>query len=144
LDLIGRKLPIGYGRLLRRFFEPAQAFIAEERKNADLEFILVPLQKTFGKLQQVTAWIAERGMADPNDAAAGASEYLRLFGLVILGYFWARAAKISLIKTEDVFYRGKLATARFYAAHLLPQVNALALSIMAGSEAVMQPDEACF
>jgi len=144
LDLIGRKLPTGYGRLLRRFFEPEQAFIAAEQNNADLQFILVPLQKTFGKLQQVTVWIAERGMADPNDAAAGAYEYLRLFGLVALGYFWARAAKISMTKTDDVFYRGKLATARFYAAHLLPQVNALALSIMAGSEAVMQPDEACF
>jgi len=144
LDLIGRKLPTGYGRLLRRFFEPVQTFIAAEQNNADLQFILVPLQKTFGKLQQVTVWIAERGMADPNDAAAGAYEYLRLFGLVALGYFWARAAKISMTKTDDVFYRGKLATARFYAAHLLPQVNALALSIMAGSEAVMQPDEACF
>ena len=144
LDLIGRKLPIGYGRLLRRFFEPVQAFIATERNNADLEFILVPLQKTFGKLQQVTVWMAERGMADPNDAAAGACEYLRLFGLVALGYFWARAAQVSITKTSDVFYRGKLATARFYAAHLLPQVNALALSIMAGSEAVMQPGEDCF
>jgi alkylation response protein AidB-like acyl-CoA dehydrogenase len=144
LDLIGRKLPTGYGRLLRRFFEPVQAFIAAEQNNADLQFILVPLQKTFGKLQQVTVWMAERGMADPNDAAAGAYEYLRLFGLVALGYFWARAAKISMTKTGDVFYRGKLATARFYAAHLLPQVNALALSIMAGSEAVMQPDEAWF
>src|SRR5712692_192913 len=144
LDLIGRKLPTGYGRLLRRFFEPVQEFIAAEQNNADLQFILVPLQKTFGKLQQVTVWMAERGMADPNDAAAGAYEYLRLFGLVALGYFWARAAKISMTKTGDVFYRGKLATARFYAAHLLPQVNALALSIMAGSEAVMQPDEACF
>jgi len=144
LDLIGRKLPIGYGRLLRRFFEPVQAFIAAERNNADLEFILVPLQKTFGKLQQVTVWMAERGMADPNDAAAGACEYLRLFGLVALGYFWARAAQVSITKTSDVFYRGKLATARFYAAHLLPQVNALALSIMAGSEAVMQPGEDCF
>ncbi len=144
LDLIGRKLPTGYGRLLRRFFEPVQAFIAAEQNNADLQFILLPLQKTFAKLQQVTVWIAERGTADPNEAAAGATEYLRLFGLVALGYFWTRAAKIALPKAGDAFYRGKLATARFYAAHLLPQVNALALSILAGSEAVMQPDEACF
>jgi len=144
LDLIGRKLPTGYGRLLRRFFEPVQEFIAAEQNNAELQFILVPLQKTFGKLQQVTVWMAERGMADSNDAAAGACEYLRLFALVALAHFWARAAKISLTQTDDAFYRGKLATARFYGAHLLPQVNALALSIMAGSEAVMQPDEACF
>ncbi|SRR5712692_2792542 len=144
LDLVGRKLPMHNGRLLRRFFHPVQVFLEAESANPDLGFITGPLRNAFTRLQATTAWMAERGLNDPHQPAAGACEYLRLLGLTALGYFWARAARTALPKAAEPFYRTKLATARFYAAKLLPQVDALAAGVMAGAETVMAPDEADF
>jgi hypothetical protein len=55
-------------------------------------------------------------------------------------YLWARTAQLALPNTAGVeadFYRGKVNTARFYMQHCLPQVDALAKSIVAGPSAVM-------
>ena len=43
------------------------------------------LAKAFAKLQQATAQLAERGLKDPEEAVSGATDYLRLFGHVVMG-----------------------------------------------------------
>ena len=40
-------------------------------------------------------WLAQHGIANPNDAGAGAVDYLRLMGIVMVGWMWARMAKLS-------------------------------------------------
>ncbi|MHA1536818.1 MAG: acyl-CoA dehydrogenase C-terminal domain-containing protein, partial [Alphaproteobacteria bacterium] len=120
LDLIGRKLPAHMGRYLRRFFHPVQAFIEENSNDKEMAEFTTPLFRSFAKLQQTTLWLAEAGLKDVNDAAGGASEYLRAFGYVAIGYMWARMAKIALARLaegangEEKFYQAKLDTARFY------------------------------
>jgi hypothetical protein len=102
--------------------------------------------KAFGRLQQVTALIAQKGMGDPDEAGAAASEYLRAFGLVAMGYLWTRIAETGLGKLggdEAMFYQGKVATARFYMARVLPETNALFANIAAGAKPLMElPAEA--
>ena len=147
LDLVGRKLPQHMGRLLRRFFHPVADFLEENQAEAELTDFVLPLAKAFGRLQQATAWVAQQGLRDPEEAGAAASDYLRLFALVALAYLWARTAKVALAKREaenGAFYRAKLATARFYMTRLLPQSSALFAAIMAGAKPVMEPEEAWF
>jgi len=103
--------------------------------------------KAFGRLQQVTALVAQKGMADPDEAGAAASEYLRAFGLVAMGYLWARIAEVALAKLageEALFYKAKLATARFYIARLLPETNALFANIAAGAKPLMELEAEAF
>ena len=38
-------------------------------------------------------WFMQNAMAKPDNAGAGATDYMHLFGLVALGYMWARIAK---------------------------------------------------
>ncbi len=140
LDLVGRKLGIGTGRLLRRFFHPVQAFIEETQGEPPMAEFTLPLFKAFARLQQTTAWVAQQGLKDPEEAGAAASDYLRLFALVALAYMWARMARIALDKQdgdEAEFYRAKLATARFYMTRLLPQHTAHAAALMAGKAPLM-------
>ena len=147
LDLVGRKLPQHMGRLLRRFFHPVADFLEENQAEAELMDFVLPLAKAFGRLQQATAWVAQQGLRDPEEAGAAASDYLRLFALVALAYLWARTAKVALAKREaenGAFYNAKLATARFYMTRLLPQSSALFAAIMAGAKPVMEPEEAWF
>ncbi len=61
MDLIGRKMPQGFGRLLRRFFHPVMEFIEAEQANPDLTEFVFPLAKAFAKLQQATAIVAQKG-----------------------------------------------------------------------------------
>jgi alkylation response protein AidB-like acyl-CoA dehydrogenase len=146
LDLVGRKIPMHGGRLLRRFFHPVAAFLDRNGKNPDMAEIVLPLSKAFARLQQATAEVARRGLADPEDGAAAATDYLRLFGIVAVGYMWARMALIARAKAaagDDGFYKGKLIVARFYAERVLPEANTLFQTIMAGGRTLMEmPAEA--
>ncbi len=149
LDLVGRKLPAHAGRYLRSFFHPVLAALDEAIEDDDLAPLAQPLSKAFGALQLATAHIAQRGLKDPEEAGAAATEYLRLFGLVALGYMWLRTAKVSHTALEAGtderdFYEAKLATARFYMERILPQVAGLLAAVKSGKGAMMALDEAMF
>jgi alkylation response protein AidB-like acyl-CoA dehydrogenase len=147
LDLVGRKMPMHNGRLLRRFFHPVDAWLRQHLENPALQEFVMPVMKAFGRLQQVTALVAQKGLADPDEAGAAASEYLRAFGLVAMGYLWARIAEIALGHLEGeeaLFYKGKLATARFYMARVLPETNALFANITAGAKPLMELEAEAF
>ena len=147
LDLVGRKMPMHNGRLLRRFFHPVDTWLRERMEKPELQEFVLPVMKAFGRLQQVTALVAQKGMGDPDEAGAAASDYLRAFGLVALGFIWARIAETSLAKlngTDALFYKGKLATARYYMARLLPETNALFANIAAGAKPLMALEAEAF
>jgi butyryl-CoA dehydrogenase len=145
LDLVGRKLPSGTGRLLRRFFHPAMAFVEEHQADPQLAELVLPFAKALGRLQQATAWLAQAGLKDPTEGGAAASEYLRLFALTALAYMWVRMAKAALARPGDAeFARTKLATARFYMARVLPETGALFQSLMSGAKPLMEMEAAAF
>ncbi len=149
LDLVGRKLPAHMGRYLRSFFHPVLAYIDAKLDDENLGPLVGPLGKAFGALQLATGYIAEKGMKDPDEAGAAATDYLRLFGLVALGYMWVRMAEIAYAKRADAngdaaFYEAKIVTARFFIDRLLPEVAGLWGSIKAGKSAMMALDDAAF
>jgi hypothetical protein len=143
LDLVGRKMGQGYGRLLRRFFHPLQEFLETEMNDEAMQEFVMPLMKAFGKLQQSTAIIAQKGMKDPNEAGAASVDYLRQFALVALGYMWCRMVKVALKgKAEGgrfapQFYESKIKTARFFFARMLPEAESRARMVMAGAASMM-------
>ena len=149
LDLVGRKLPANMGRSLRRFFHPVQEFIDANKDDGQIGEMVQGYAKAFGALQLATGHIAQKGMADPEEAGAAATEYLRLFGLVALGFMWLRATKVSLAalaagSQETAFYQGKIATARFFFDRLLPQTGSLWFSIKSGKASMMALPEEVF
>jgi hypothetical protein len=90
-------------------------------------------------------WLAQNGMADPDNAGAGAYAYMELMGLVSLGWMWLKMAAASdRARADDpAFHDAKLATARFYAQRELPMSIALRRKIEAGAETLMKiPAEA--
>ena len=149
LDLVGRKLPAHAGRYLRSFFHPVAAFIEENKANEVIGEHVKRLEKAFGALQLATGHIAQTSMGDPEEAGAAASDYLRLFGLVALGFMWARMAKIAAERLPEAdgdarFYESKLATARFFFDRILPDVGSLFAAIKSGKGSMMALDEAAF
>jgi alkylation response protein AidB-like acyl-CoA dehydrogenase len=147
LDLVGRKMNLHNGRLMKLFFTKIGEFIASESQSEDLTEFMKPLTNSFGELQKATAWIAKNGPQNLDHVGGASVDYLRMFGLVTLGYMWVRMAKIAIANkdgTEADFYNAKIKTARFYMHKLLPQTSALLTTIEAGSESLMDFDEAYF
>jgi alkylation response protein AidB-like acyl-CoA dehydrogenase len=144
LDLIGRKMGVGMGRLLRRFFHPVQEFIEQNMENAAIQMHVMNLAKGFAKLQQATALIAQKGLKDPVEAGAAATDYLRLFALVSMGYMWARMSKIASEKLaagagdKTAFYQGKLDTAAFFFDRMFPEYESRYRMAMAGKDSTMK------
>ena len=87
-------------------------------------------------------WLAQNGMADPDNAGAGAYAYMQLMGLVTLGWMWLKMAKVSARLKEDAgedqaFHDAKIVTARFFAERELVNAGALRSKIEAGAESLM-------
>jgi alkylation response protein AidB-like acyl-CoA dehydrogenase len=144
LDLVGRKMSAHNGRYLRHVFHLISEFIDENRESEDMAEFTKPLYKALGSLQQGSVWIAQKGLSNKDEAAGASVEYLRMFALVILGYIWARTAKIALEKKdgeEKLFYETKLATAKFYMHKVLPQHYSLLASLTAGVKYYDMPDK---
>lgn len=137
------------GRLLRRFFHPVQAELEQAMDDDTLLEFVGPLAKAFGKLQQATALIAQKGLKDPEEAGAAASDYLRMFGLVALGWMWLKSVKAARAKLaagegDAAFLEAKVKTARFFMAKLLPQTGALFTTMLSGAKPLMEMEEAAF
>jgi alkylation response protein AidB-like acyl-CoA dehydrogenase len=148
MDLVGRKLPKDGGRAVRAFFELVGSEIADAKSSGDPAEVAEALEPALQDLQAATLWLARNGMADPDNAGAGAYAYMDLMGLVSLGWMWlkmAQASKRALDGGDEdkAFHEAKLVTARFYAQRELPLSTALRRKIEAGAETLMKiPAEA--
>ena len=148
LDLVGRKLGKDGGRAIMMFFQEVKTFIAENDSNAALKIYLDPLAKSVGHLEQATMWFMANGMSNPDNAGAGSSDYMHLFGLVAMGYMWAMMAKTAQEKLPSAngsasFYETKLATGRFYVERVLPETSLRLARLSTGSQTMMSlPAEA--
>jgi len=143
LDLVGRKMAKGYGRLLRQFFHPVSEFIEENQMDQDLQDYIFPLAKAFAKLQQSSAMIAQKGLKNPDEAGAASVDYLRQFALVSLAYIWAKMVKVAKEKLEkgegdQAFLEEKIQTAQFFFARMLPEADARFKMLLAGAEPLMK------
>ena len=145
LDLVGRKLPAHMGRNLRSFFHPAANLLEDLAGDTRLTAMVEAQKKAFGALQLATGMIAQRGMADPEEAGAAATDYLRLLGLVAMGHCFLKASKLSLDAAEQTpFQANKVKTAAFFFDRILPQAFTCFAAIKAGKASTMALDEAAF
>jgi alkylation response protein AidB-like acyl-CoA dehydrogenase len=148
MDLVGRKLPREGGRAVRAFFGLVGGDIADAKAAGDPAGVAAALEPAVADLQAATMWLAQNGMADPDNAGAGAYPYMDLMGLVALGWMWLKMASASQRALDDgaedrPFHEAKLTTARFYALRELPLSSALRKKIEAGAETLMKiPAEA--
>ena len=149
LDLVGRKLPANGGRGIQAFFKLVGRFLSDNKNNEKLKDFVAPLSAALGDLQSAAMWLMQNGMTNPDNAGAGSTPFMHLFGHVLLGFQWAQMAKISAEKldagTDDpTFFENKLITGRYYMKRRLPETKSLLAELEAGAEDVMALDAANF
>jgi 3-(methylsulfanyl)propanoyl-CoA dehydrogenase len=148
LDLVGRKLGKDGGRALMAFFNEVQGFIKDKSADDKMKAYVKPLEAALGHLQQAAMWFMQNAMAKPDNAGAGSYDFMHLFGLVALGYMWARIAEAAIAKLPKANgsaprMNAKLVTARFFMERMLPETAAHLARIQSGAASMMElPDEA--
>jgi acyl-CoA dehydrogenase len=148
LDLVGRKLPKDGGRAITAFFGEISAFLSANKADAELAPYLTGLKVGSSQLQQATMWLMQNAMGNPDNAGAGSTDYLHLFGLTLLSYMWARIAKAVLAKkakgeaTEEL--ESKLVLAKFFNERMMPEAGAHLARLSSGAASVMAMPAAAF
>ncbi len=147
LDLVGRKLGKDGGRALMAFLGEVGAYVKEKSADEAMKPFVAPLGVASGHLQQASMWFMQNAMAKPDNAGAGATDYMHLFGLVALGYMWCQIADAANAKLKDggdaQRFNAKLVTARFFMERMLPETATRLARIQAGAGSTMElPAEA--
>ncbi len=143
-DLIGRKTARDGGAVAKQII--AQVRKTEAALSAagsdELAVIGKRLSEASTALEQVVDYIASTAKTDIKAAFAGSVPYLKMAGIVFGGWQMARAAQVATEKLkagggDAAFYKAKIATARYFADHLLPQAVASKAAIVEGSAGVL-------
>ena len=141
LDLVGRKLPKDGGRAYLAYVrEVGDAVTATEADEA-VASLAPPMRQSLDHLQQATMWFMANALGRPDNAGAGATDYMHLFGLVALGHMWLRmagvAARLERGGSATRHVAAKLPLARFFMDRMLPETAACLSRIKAGAEGLM-------
>ncbi|MFM2109228.1 MAG: hypothetical protein RLZZ372_152 [Pseudomonadota bacterium] len=145
-DFIGRKIVRDRGAALTQLIADARGELnAIDSSDAAVETSCKAALEALDTLEQASGHALAAFAQAPERALAVAVPLLRLAGYAIGGWMLAKSAAIAARKlaggaADTDFLRGKLAAARFYAAHVLPQVGALARIVTDGDGSVLETD----
>jgi alkylation response protein AidB-like acyl-CoA dehydrogenase len=137
MDLVGRKLGRKGGAAPMALFGLLAGWIGEQEKDEAMKSFVAGVKRGTEALQAATMWLAANGLKNPNDAGAGAVDYLRLMGITMVALMWAKMAKVSLGK-DDPLHKDKLTSARYWMERMVPECPMLLERIQAGSRTVME------
>jgi alkylation response protein AidB-like acyl-CoA dehydrogenase len=136
-DLAMRKLPLREGRAVAELLDEMRGVAAEVDDAGVLDAFAANLRDAVDALDAAGNHLLARLGEDPNDALAGATPYLEMFGITAGGWLSGVAALAALRALadggEDGFLRSKVETARFYGDHILPRVRGLLATTTAGA-----------
>jgi alkylation response protein AidB-like acyl-CoA dehydrogenase len=147
LDLVGRKLPRDGGRALMAFAKEVGDFV-KEHSGEELAPFVTPLKSALDDLQSATMWLMQNAMGKPDNAGAGAVDYMHLLGLVALGWMWARIAaaahqRIAAADGSAERRKAELLLGRAFVERAMPETALRLARIRAGAASLMAvPQEA--
>ncbi|PHQ25636.1 acyl-CoA dehydrogenase [Marinobacter guineae] len=138
MDLVGRKLSLKGGQLVRTLFGTLSGYLKDNPEAPHRE----ELKDAIKALETATMWLATNAPKDPEQAGAAATPYLRLMALTVIGYLWSRMANVANQQLESrggnkPLLESKVVCARFYFQKLLPEVHWLLSDIQSGKDSLM-------
>ena len=142
-DLVGRKTGRDGGRTAKAV--AAQIAVTEAALRASDSVAARAMCKRLGAAReafvQVVDFVVEHGKSNPNAVFAGSVPYLLLGGKLMAGWQMARALlvaeqQLSAGHGDAAFLQAKVATARFYAEHILSTVPGMRDAVIDGADSV--------
>ena len=141
IDLVTRKLGAGKGAAVFKLLGELNDVVRRVEASNDPAFGTTgpKLHEALDSLDRASRWLLEKLGSAPNDALAGATPYLRLFGSALGGCMLANEALAARGESEGDAAR-HVALARFFAETLAVQAPSLEKTITDGAASVMAAD----
>jgi alkylation response protein AidB-like acyl-CoA dehydrogenase len=137
IDLVCRKIPMENGAVVAGLLGEMSQVLDQMAAHDDLALFREELAVALQGLAETSTWLGDRlASGDIQSALAGASPYLRQFGLVLGGWLMAKAAVRAFEGPSDFspgFLADKVNTARFYGEQILPLANGITPSVKGGA-----------
>jgi len=150
-DLVGRKIAREGGATAKEVIKAMRVVEAElaQAQGEDMAAIRASLAAGIKAVEESVTWIVAAYAADVKAVHAGSVPFLKLMGIVCGGWQVARAAlvaqkRLAAKEGDAAFYQAKIATARFYADHVLAQAPGLRNTVVRGAAGVMALTEEQF
>ena len=124
LDLLGRKIGMRNGAALTELLDEIRGVA-----HTVPDHLTTPLLGAVAATARCAAWLLGEGRANPRDAMAGATPFLRLMATTVGGWLMARQYLVAMANADA----GRAATATFFLTQLLPLATALEPQITAGA-----------
>ena len=133
LDLVARKLPKNMGRAVRTQFKLFEEQLEKDLNNENVNKWAYFVNRSFEDLKKATQWLVQNGMKNPDNAGSASYDYMKLFGLVYMGFAWLDIIKVAKEKNME----DKLIVADYFINRILPETNLLWHRIEEGSKSMM-------
>jgi alkylation response protein AidB-like acyl-CoA dehydrogenase len=139
IDLVFRKLINKNGNIIGNYLQLIQKDIEKNKKNNETKLFAEMLNKYLKTLIDFTAWIEKCMKNSKDDVSAACNDYLRVLGLVAVGYSWLKVLDISYkeMKNNKIFFEDKIETAKFFFDRILPRIDTHYKSGISGSKNIM-------
>jgi acyl-CoA dehydrogenase len=139
IDLVTRKLAANGGASVWSLLAELDATVKQLEGSNDPAFgtTATKLRDALGSLDRASRWLLERVGSKPNDALAGATPYLRLFGATLGGCMLAGEALAAKAGGDGERY---VTLARFFAENVSVQAASLEKTVTDSAEAVNGAD----
>src|SRR5579871_2621295 len=139
IDLVTRKLAANGGASVWSLLAELDATIKQVETSNDPAFGTTgaKLRDALGSLERASKWLLERVTSKPNDALAGATPYLRLFGSTLGGCMLAGEALAAKSNGDGERY---VTLARYFAENVTVQASSLERTVIDSAEAVNGAD----
>jgi acyl-CoA dehydrogenase len=145
-DLLNRKLARDQGAAMNLLLAEATQELEEmETNDAGVRSTKAAALEALATTRRAAGTVLKSMTTAPADAYAVSIPFLKLCGFALGGWLLAKSAAIAERKlaagaSDRKFLEGKIASARFYAEHILPQSLALGRVVEAGSGSVVETD----
>lgn len=138
IDLVARKLSLSDGQAVADVLARLHATVDRVAGcNAPaLGHAAARLGEALVSLERTTAFMRQALASRPSEALAGATPYLKLFGITLGGISLAEEALLALAGEDGPAGHQRVAAARFFAEHLATEAPALERTITEGAQAV--------
>jgi hypothetical protein len=150
-DLVFRKLIRDQGLAFNNMMTEIDTFLRGWPKDMpdELNTTREALASAVIMMKESAHWILQNGRDNPAAAAASAAPFLRLCGNALGGHYLICSAVLAHYdlkaqKGDAEFLKAKIISARFFAAHVLPQCAALAATVRTGAAPTLDMLETMF
>ena len=143
IDLVTRKLGADRGAAVFALLDELSQTVQRVEASNDPAFGTtgMRLRDAVGSLERASKWLLQRLASSPNDALAGATPYLRLFGSTLGGCKLAEEALAAHDAGEEFGDARRYVTlARFFAETVAVQAPALERTVIDGADTVNGAD----